>query len=79
MPKNQGKNPSRPQNSGLGFADGMSSFLNGVADAGWELLSRRRAGANPPADIETQCEELMSTLDEISKISARPLDFRSSH
>lgn len=50
------------------FTSGVSSFFNNIADAGLDLLVRRRAtgGEARRTDIEAQCEELLSTLGEAS-------------
>lgn len=51
------------------FGSSVSSFFNSIADAGLDLLMRRRiedARASTKIDFEAECRELLSTLGEAS-------------
>lgn len=60
--------PADPQSRGR-FVSSVSGFFNSIADAGLDLLGRRRVDGTHTStrmDIEAECHELLSTLGEAS-------------
>lgn len=60
--------PAEPQPRGR-FGSSVTGFFNSIADAGLDLLVRRRAEdarGGRKTDIEADCHELLSTLGEAS-------------